>query len=62
MKKAGASPPMAKFVRKVKAHTEAKATCFLYLGHRRGSLGSLCDGVGTKIIVEEDVSALVCGC
>lgn len=29
MKKAGARPPIAKFVKKVKAQIDVKATCFL---------------------------------
>jgi hypothetical protein len=36
-------------VRKVKAHTEVNATCFFQRGQRRGSLGSVFDGCGTRM-------------
>lgn len=52
MKNAGARPPIAKFVRKVNAQTDAKAMCFFTFGQRRGSLGSVGEGVGTKMMVE----------
>jgi hypothetical protein len=43
---------MAKFVRKVNAQIDAKAMCFFAFGQRRGSLGLVGEGVGTKMILD----------
>lgn len=50
-------------MRKVNAHTDAKAVCFLALGQRNGSLGSVAEGVGTRMSsdVEADGDAC-CNC
>jgi hypothetical protein len=54
-------------VRKVNAHTDAKATCFLCVGQRNGSFGLVGEGVGTRMDVcvpaveTLGVGACVCG-
>jgi hypothetical protein len=47
---------MAKFVRKVNAHIDVNAMCFLYMGQQRGSFGSVAEGAGNRIMVEESAS------